>query len=86
MLRSEKLNVPPGTWHVSLPEGPRKRGGLMEQKTNNPEALTSYLEQNPSVKELLAQYQQAKEMIRDASEAMALDPSLYLFYICSSNL
>jgi hypothetical protein len=48
--------------------------------------LTSYLEQNPSVKELLAQYQQAKEMIRDASEAMALDPSLYPFYICSSNL
>ncbi len=50
-----------------------------------PEILTSYLEENPSVKELLAQYQKAREVVRQADEAAASYGSIYPFYGYSSN-
>ena len=61
----------------------------MEKNTTKretvPDILTSYLEENSRVKDLLAEYQEAKEVIRQADEAAASYGSLYPFYSYSSN-
>lgn len=55
------------------------------KRETKPEVLTSYLEENPTVKDLLTQYEEAKKVIRQADEAAASYGSLYPFYGYSSN-
>ena len=51
-----------------------------------PQVLTSYLEENPYVKELLAQYQETTEVIEQAKEAAASYGALYPFQAYSRNV
>jgi hypothetical protein len=51
-----------------------------------PEILTSYLEENPYVKELLAQYQETTDAIEQAKQAAASYGPLYPFQAYSRNV
>jgi hypothetical protein len=60
--------------------------GEKSETEMKPEILTSYLEENPSVKELLAQYDKTKDVIEQAKQAAAYYGPLYPFHGYSLNV
>jgi hypothetical protein len=58
----------------------------MSSEPVKPEVLTAYLEENPAVKELLAQYESTKEVIEQAKQAASSYGSVYPFQAYSLNV
>jgi len=59
---------------------------IMSSEAVKPEILTAYLEENPTVKELLAQYEKTAEVIEQAKQAAASYGSVYPFHAYSLNV
>jgi hypothetical protein len=58
----------------------------MSSEAAKPEVLTAYLEENPAVKELLAQYESTREVIEQAKQAAASYGPIYPFQVYSLNV
>jgi len=58
----------------------------MSSEPVKPEVLTRYLEENPAIKELLAQYESTTEVIEQAKQAASSYGSIYPFQAYSRNV